>query len=420
MTRPLVIGALIAISAGVGSHAQQPGAQASDARIEGHVFSTDTGLPLDNATVRLAGGPTPKVSAADENGRFELSGVAPGRYLLTAVIAGYAIGTFGQRSPADAPRSIELKAGVTRTQADIRLTPLGTLSGRIQDEQGQPMSGVQVQAVRRRHAGGDLLGGRVARPGTSATTDRNGEYRIRDLTPGSYDVIAVPNAKGLGRALPGSPDATARQPVPTFYPGVVVPGEAQTVRIELGADTLVSFDVRTSRFSNVSGTVFDSRGRPAPDVLVRLDHTSVQLPIAVAAQIFSEVTEDGRFVLHGVPPGDYHVDARSKAAWEAIAQRGGSRDIRVNSPEFASARVRVTGEDVQELVLRMGAGFVLSGRLTAEGTLSSQAIRAVQVSSNAVGDASQSSASLHSDTTSPRADGSFRLEKLLGTQMIRV
>jgi protocatechuate 3,4-dioxygenase beta subunit len=415
-TRTFAIGALIALALAV---VESRPAQSNDARVEGYVFDADTGLPLANATVRLAGGPTPRATAADDSGRFELAVLAPGRYLLTAVMAGYAIGTFGQRSPADAPRSIELKAGVTRTQADIRLTPLGSVSGRIADEDGRPLPGVQVQAVRRPLAGGDLLGARVAGRGPTGTTDSNGEYRIRDLTAGSYDVIAVPPRLKMG--LPGarpSSDEAARQPVPTFYPGVMVAGEAHIVRVELGTETIASFGLRRSRLANISGTVLDSRGRPAADVIVQLDHDSVQLPIAAAATSFSEVTADGQFVLRDVPPGEYHLDARSKSVWEALAQTGSGDTIRTNAPEFASASVRVSGEDIQDLMLRAGSGFVLTGSLT--GKLPPSSVRALQISTTAPRNASDATAFLHSARANPQADGSFRLEKVSGLQMIRV
>jgi hypothetical protein len=79
------------------------------------------------------------------------------------------------------PRSFELSARETRVQADIHLTPLGRISGRIVDEEGKPAAKVQVQAARRPRSPSD------DRPASfsGGVTDSNGMFTVTGLPAGN-------------------------------------------------------------------------------------------------------------------------------------------------------------------------------------------------------------------------------------------
>lgn len=64
--------------------------------LKGNVFDQQSALPLEGASILLAAGPGPAadicpLSGAD--GSFEISGLAPGRWRLRVVLAGYREGS---------------------------------------------------------------------------------------------------------------------------------------------------------------------------------------------------------------------------------------------------------------------------------------------------------------------------------------
>ena len=89
--------------------AQQPGAAPEPARLTGIVLADDSGLPIANASVRVMGGET-RAAVTGEDGRFEVGSIPPGSHLVSAAMAGYALGTAGQRHPADVPTLLEFQS----------------------------------------------------------------------------------------------------------------------------------------------------------------------------------------------------------------------------------------------------------------------------------------------------------------------
>jgi hypothetical protein len=356
-----------------------------------------------------------RAAQADDDGYYGFGDVPPGHYLITAVAPGYALGAAGQRTASDVPRSFELGKRETRA-ADVHLTPLGRISGRIVDEAGRPVANVQVQAIRRRPR---LTDERAAALG--GVTDSNGMFTIGGLTPGSYFVIATERA---ARVMPLAQSGSSPPFVPasmTYYPGTPVPSAAQTVRVELGAESSgVSFAVQPSRLARIRGVIVDSKGRPAADAVVMLTNAASDVPVPLSLSFaFSEVDGDGGFSLTNVPPGVFSLDVRSRSVFEAIARTGGGGIGQVRaSPEFASVLLHVTGEDVDNLAIRTDRGFTASGRVVVEGQ--GPAPESLRVSATHAGDVSQHSRWVLSGESGVQPDGSFAIPKLLGPQILRV
>ena len=91
----------------------------------------------------------------------------------------------------------------------------------------------------------------------------------------------------------------------------------------------------------------------------------------------------------------------------------------MSTGEFASRRIRVSGDDVENLVLKTGTGFEVSGRVTVEGG-SIRAMRGVRVTAMAVEGASPMSGMLLTGSAVVGGDGVFRMTNLLGAKVIRV
>ena len=67
------------------------------------------------------------------------------------------------------------------------MLPQGVISGRVVDEDGDPISGASVQILRQAY----MRGRKQLTPAQSNMTNDKGEYRIFGLAPGKYFVTAT-------------------------------------------------------------------------------------------------------------------------------------------------------------------------------------------------------------------------------------
>ncbi len=94
------------------------------------------------------------------------------------------------------------------TEVKLQLVQQATITGRVLDDDGDPIGGVTVQAVGRSWGQG---GKAHYYPTGRATTDDTGAYRIASLSPGKYYVMAEdPREQRMGLnekpATPGKPN----------------------------------------------------------------------------------------------------------------------------------------------------------------------------------------------------------------------
>ena len=172
---------------------------AAQARVEGRVMSTN-GEPVRKATVRLGGGqPTVtyvEVSGAD--GRFVFENVAPARYLVTAQKAGYA-----PLASGTVPGFV-LAGGESKRDVEIRLTPNSVVTGVVTDFDGDPVSNVQIQLMRRAYTQGRMR----LQAASAGSTDDRGRFRVTGVAPGRYYVLANDQAaRNVGAARAKFADA---------------------------------------------------------------------------------------------------------------------------------------------------------------------------------------------------------------------
>ena len=126
------------------------------ATLRGRVVAGDTGQPLRRAQIRLrTNGPTgpgqpPEnlLASTDSLGRYEFTGVRAGRYLLSVTKpGGYLDVQYGQQRPQDPGRPLEVLDGQTNERIDFSLPRGGVITGRILDENGDPVTDVQSAAM---------------------------------------------------------------------------------------------------------------------------------------------------------------------------------------------------------------------------------------------------------------------------------
>lgn len=402
---------------------QQPNVvQRGTASILGHVVAGDSGRPLRLVRVtatapELSDG---RVTMTDENGAFEFPELPAGRYTLSASKTGYITVNFGQRRPLRAGRPVEVRDGQRVRDIDFRLPRGSVITGRVLDQDGEPLVRASIRALRYRFVQGD----RRIEPGGAAETDDRGIFRIYGVPPGTYFVSATAQAADIGTMRlmesggrggvtmsfeSGSPAPGGLTYAPTYYPGVPALSDATPITVPISEEvTGVDFTLQLVTAARVTGVVVGDRSAAAGAtvMLVPDDTRGVSGP-----NYSARVARDGTFSILNVPPGRYVAIARSGGGG-----RGGQQGT------YAVQPLTVSGPLVTDVSLVLAAGMTVSGQVTFEGatTPSAQDVSRVRIGLWAPSGSSLPMVGGQMNTT-PRADGSFSIPNVpAGNRMVRV
>jgi len=385
-----------------------PAARPPDAagRISGVVIRRDTSRPIEDAIVRLVrweGGFGQQLALArtDADGRFVVEGLKPGEYGLTVSAEAFVSLDFGQERPGQTARRILLKEGQHFDGADVALPPTTAIEGRVLDEFGDPAPGITVQVMRVQFASGSrrmapVLGGPEYHP-----TDDLGRFRIINLPPGDYYLLALAGPF----AGPHDPSGFA----PTYFPGTRAATDAAPVRLDLGQDVPgLTFQLVPAPMSTVSGVLADDAGKPVAAGDVRFFQTTGD---DVRSFVMGRIATgpDGFFELRNVAPGTYVIQAFGRPV-------GGGNLARA---PFASHALTVSaGVDVMDLRLTIRTGATLRGRIMLDGDAPPPVANRVRVFPSPINFVS-GPAMGGPPNTETRDDWTFEVQNLFGISTIR-
>jgi hypothetical protein len=381
------------------------------------------GTPAGTTLVRRAA----VISNAD--GRFVFRDLPAGAYVVTATRMPYAGGATGRRRPGGPSRTFTLAEGARVTDAVIPMWRMGSISGSVRDDRGEPAIGVSVWAFRRAMIGGRLeltfSGGAV-----EATDDR-GHYRLIGLQPGSYVVMirstlqtaAVASVEkyraavtsgttaalqrelmdggalrmqtqglvvngwqvsvsiGDSQPLPG-PNGTLLLAAPWYHGDTRSPSEATVITLGPGDERPgVNLTLPLLQTFRVAGVVTGPAG-PLANLGVQLfpvtDGVADPVPLS-----YSTTDAAGRFALLGAPPGNYMIRARRVTQPQRLVPppppaAGGlpRSDAELlpppvpgspTGPLFAELPVAVGSAHVDNLALTLVPGARIAGHVIFEG-----------------------------------------------------
>jgi protocatechuate 3,4-dioxygenase beta subunit len=309
--------------------------------IQGRVLSPN-GTPLAGVAVRL--GESVLSARTDSDGRYDIRGVGPGTYAITTERQGQAFVTPTRAGAALVP-NVSVRAGEQVTGVDITLHRAGVIAGTIVDESGEPYEGLTVRALRARFVGGRMRLEAARAP--ARTTDHRGQYRLFDLSPGTY-YVAV--SEPPSAVIPG---ARPLQTAPfVYYPGRATTAEALPLHVDAGIEvSSASMTFAPYRGARIAGEARLSSGRPVTGTAILV---SIAHPAAPAAEPLAAAIADGRFAFDHVPPGEYVVQAVGWKTWEASA-------------EFGAASVSVSGAAAVQVAVTTAAAATVSGVIRLEG-----------------------------------------------------
>ena len=239
-------------------YAQTAATPAAAGAISGIVVDGAANAPVRRAIVTLSTVetvPQDAVAWTDANGRFIFGYLPAGRYQLRAAKDGYQGAAFGAETPRRPAAIIQLATGQFRSDIVFRLQLMNSISGVVLDEDGDPLAGVQVMAMRP----GFQRQKRKLLPGMGTMTDSAGHYRLSGLTPGKYAVVASdpnrPAAKMRPEAVPGEPQPQYSYGV-QYYPGSDRAESAAFVNLQPGQEiSQIDFRLTTRPAATLRGKI---------------------------------------------------------------------------------------------------------------------------------------------------------------------
>jgi protocatechuate 3,4-dioxygenase beta subunit len=341
--------------------------------IRGRVTDRDTGQPIPRAVVALVssgaarqpGSPPPEAQTASD-GRYEFRGLPAGEYAVVVRPGEFRVShlphAFGGDRPANFARmgmprtSFSLADGEVRENVDVALWRALAIEGRVVDEFGEPMAGVEVSA---------LIAGTGQRLPTSGpyqfSSDDRGLFRIYGVAPGRYTVCASP------RNFVASPFAEVRERhIRTCHPSAVIDADAQEITVADADIGGIEIRVQRSRTFTVSGMALDSSGAP----LQRGELSVMRLERSGSSGTGVDLQPNGEFVARGLIPGDYAIQAR-------VPSMGNPDDKRER--ELASVPFRIDSSNVEGLLVVTRKATRVSGRMRFEDASAPTALDSLRV-----------------------------------------
>lgn len=351
-----------------------------------------------------------RTTVTDDAGRFSFAGLPAGRYTLTATKAGYVPTVFGARRANRSGTAIVVADGQRQSGITIRMPRGAVITGIVTDQNGEPFSGANVNAMRYAYGG---TGQRSLMNTASAIADDRGQYRIWGLAAGEYVVSANvgPASQGFrpdteiarttdadvkralgelsagpaaGPAAPGSDVVGGRPPSRTvgyaavYYPGTFNPSQGTAVKVGAGEERAgIDFPLTLVPTAKVEGTIVIPEGVNPKSVSLQMVSNN---PHGFMLDMFRRAmpAADGAFAFAGVPPGPYTIAATAQTIQAAAAAP--SPGTQQRPTHWALADVSVDGQDISGVSLQLQLGMSISGRVRFEGTTAPPDMTRVRVS----------------------------------------
>ena len=427
--------------------AQQPtrdGAtpQEGTASVAGIVMRSDGPKgPLRRARVTLTGASlaNPIFTTTDDDGSFEVGGLAPGQYALAASKAGYLTMNLGATRPARMGTSVIVKGGDRVAGLTLSLPRAASIEGTVTNASGEPMPDAYVAVLRRAIDGGEP---RLIGVGSGAFTDDRGAYRAYGLEPGDYLVSVQPvvdarDSADMTRISDGDVDRALQQArqaaqapagdrpappsrligyAPVFHPDSSDAARATLVTLAEGEERS-GIDIRVDLvpMARIDGTVSNADGTVASPLQVFLASLGPPVPdeaYGYGGRLGPKTPDaQGRFMFAGVPPGEYSLIATTRPRPQPAGRGGGAAAPPPSTTSLlAAATVVVNGVD-QAVALTLQPGLTLSGRFIFEGTTSATGLPGARLQLEDLRVDQSGSLRLYAGEAAP--DGTFRIADIL-------
>lgn len=304
--------------------------------VSGTVVNSVTNEPIRRALVAVGG----SLVFSGDDGRFEVKDVPAGPAMISVQKPGY-FDVPGDR------KNVVAQSG--RNEVLLKLVPESHIEGRIVDDDGEPLAGVNVQ----------LLGDRIV-DGTQeltfqggAATDGRGHYAINGINAGMFVMRILPFPD---QWVTATGESGRRVFAGRYYPNASDSSGAQRLEVAAGQTMQADFKLRSEPAFHIAGVI----GPAIPSLGISLeDAEGQQLGIGMRLDL-----KTGKFLVWNVPNGTWTLHFGSGdeqghvyAATETVAISSKSvDDVRVFLQPLATIPVEVTdaaGESLEAANLQL-------------------------------------------------------------------
>ena len=295
--------------------AQQPAAPAARTfQISGTLVHALNGGPIAGAEVMIAPAgtnePSAQTTTSDAGGHFSLKGVASGKYVLTAKHRGFP----QQALDGHGPFSTAVAVGPDKNSENIvfRLKPEGSISGRVTDEQGDPIRSAAVMLFVRNVE----TGARTINLSAHAGADDQGAYHFGHLPAGTYFVAvsaqpwyAQHTQQHVGSAgklatISDNPELDVAYPI-TYYRETTEAEQANPLTLNWGDQAAADITLRAVPALHLQVT------NQNPDSPFAIAGASLRQTLIGGTEIFLETQTENddpsRVEISGIAPGRYDI-----------------------------------------------------------------------------------------------------------------
>lgn len=206
------------------------------------------------------------------DGRFTLSGIAPGQLALRVESDRF----------APTKTALEIQPGVPPADLTVDLGPGGSIEGFVRDKSGLPLAHYMITATTGFGASLRLI----------TSTDEVGHYRLENVPPGDYMVVSMPTPRGGG----GGDDATAQAEMMSKM-------QMQSVKVEEARPAVLNFPAGGGAAITVKGVV----RRGASPVESRVFFFKTDAANAVQDLASTQTGPDGAFEVRLAGSGEYRA-----------------------------------------------------------------------------------------------------------------
>lgn len=299
--------------------------------------------------------PDSQTAVTGVDGVFQFVKIAPGRYSVRVQKTGYVGANRGtsaaaSRGVGSSVATLTLNKGENVRDFSFKMQPHGVISGRVLDDEGEPVARVQVQALRYVYQNGQ----KRLMPMNSNMTNDLGEYRIWGMAPGNYFLSASPLDFNFAPRNRPARDGYAT----TYYPTAASVDRASQLAVTAGA-RMDNVDLRLQRahMVTITGVVIDgTTGEKASRANVMITPNGDAGAEAMMMGMRSGgMARNGAFTLQNVTAGSYTLTAN------IFGEQG--RGLVVGT-----LNVEVGAEDIKGLTIVAHPGATVTGKVKYEGS----------------------------------------------------
>jgi Carboxypeptidase regulatory-like domain len=316
--------------------------------MDGQVTNSLTGEGVGGAAVHLiplrykGGDHLQQLQAtAQADGSFHFESVSPGNYAITAERAGFVRNELNSRS-----RLVAVLSGQALSGVAVSLTPEGSISGKIEEEDGTPVPGARVEAL----APLSTRGRTALKLYSTGNTDAQGRFSLGGLPPNEYYVLAEP------------PTPDKKKPkkdgdlVRTFFPRSFDIDGGSTIGVSAGQSVSdIAVRVRRTTTFHIRGKIADSPGETGAQ----------KLTVAVSPRgAVDSLSLTRKFLVD--PNKTFDVGGLTTGAYTLRLTAGGSSSGR-HDKLLARQDVEIGAANLDGIVLSVMPGLTVSGQIRVEG-----------------------------------------------------